>query len=300
MKDAALHPVLRVLVHGHVLLVLGAVAQLWWVDRLFHFHSDPRLLGVVALATFSAYGGMRLLRMRVPGLATNAMMGWYRSNALLLHVLVIVSGLAALAFAWPLRHLVFHALWLPMVLAAGYTLPLAMTGGRPTGLRRTPFLKAVIIGFVWASIVVLLPGADERNAVPYISDDVWWVATIWTCYFTAIAITFDIRDLPHDLPSLRTMPQVLGIRGAQVLSILLLLPLLLTLVLLLVAGYHPIEAGWREPRIDLSILFPALGVVWTGVVIARAHTLRAWWYWDLLLDGSLTLLPLLAFAGGLR
>jgi hypothetical protein len=43
-----------------------------------------------------------------------------------------------------------------------------------------------------------------------------------------------------------------------------------------------------------------LGVVWTGVVIAQAHTLRAWWYWDLLLDGSLILLPLLAFAGGLR
>ena len=68
MKDAALHPVVRVLVHGHVLLVLGAVAQLWWVDRLFLLHSDPRLLGVVALATFSAYGGMRLLRMRVPAL----------------------------------------------------------------------------------------------------------------------------------------------------------------------------------------------------------------------------------------
>ena len=84
------------------------------------------------------------------------------------------------------------------------------------------------------------------------------------------------------------------------LAILLLFPLLLTLVLLLVAGYHPIEAGWRQPRIDPSILLPTLGVVWTGIVIAKAHTLRAWWYWDLLLDGSLILLPLLAFAGGLR
>jgi len=299
MKDATLHPVLRALVHGHVLLVMGVVCQLWWIDGLFHLHVDHRLFGVVALATFSAYGAMRLMRMHLPALASNGMMRWYRANARAMYVLVIGAGLAAAFLAWPLCHVILHSLWLPILLAVGYTLPLAMTGGRPVGLRRIPFMKAAIIGFVWACTVVVLPGTVEPDGTLLISDDLWWIAAIWTCFFSAIAIVFDIRDLPHDLPTLCTVPQVLGPAGAKIVSVLLLVPLFTSLLFGVLYSDGGSEAGWQGGKVDLAILLPAIVLVGLGVLIAKAKPERPWWFWDLLMDGSLIALPLLAWLGAL-
>ena len=196
-----------------------------------------------------------------------------------------------------MRHLVLHSLWLPTLLAAGYTLPLALTGGRPNGLRRIPLLKALIIGFVWASLLVVLPGTVEQNGMPFIPVEVWLLGFIWTCTIMAIAIAFDIRDLPHDPPSLRTVPQVLGPFGAKVVATLLLIPLFLLLLFLLVMGQGATGSGWRGSQLDLSLVLPALGVVGLAMLIIRSDPRRPWWYWDLLMDGALIVMPLLAWVG---
>lgn len=299
MQAEIKNPVLRFVVHGHVLLAFGAAAQVWWTNDLLHLHADARFIGIVALAAFAAYGTMRLLRMNVPELAGSATMIWYRSHARVMVGLVAASAIVAIVIGWPLRSLVVHALWLPGLLVAFYILPMGITRGRPIGLRRIPFLKALIIAFVWASIAVVLPGAFELDGSPFISDEVWWIMSIWLCYFLAIAIAFDIRDLPYDLPSLRTIPQVFGARGAKFVAVLLLVPLLIMLAVMTAVAYYPFEPGWREPGIDLSLVLPILGVVYTMVLVALAAPQRPWWFYELLLDGSLILLPLLSWIGGM-
>ena len=127
----------------------------------------------------------------------------------------------------------------------------------------------------------------------------WWVAAIWCAFFVAIAIAFDVRDLPYDHPSLRTLPQVFGARGAKVIAILMLLPVLWMLLVMVVISYYPIESGWRDPRVEWSIALPVIGLVAVAVLIVRANHGRPWWYWSLLLDGSLILLPLLSWIGSL-
>ena len=293
------NPVLRFVVYGHVVLAVGAAAQVWWVDELLSLHVSPRLIAFAALITFVAYGAMRLLRMNVPDLVGSGVMIWYRLNARLMIALVALCAVGAVAIGWPMRWAIVHALWLPGLVAAAYTLPLSFAGGRPIGLRRIPLLKAFIIAYVWASAVVLLPGMIQLDGDTYLRSDMYWVAAIWCAFFVAIAIAFDVRDLPYDHPSLRTLPQVFGARGAKVIAILMLLPLLWMLVVMVVIGYYPIESGWREPQVEWAHALPAIGLVAVAVLIARADHGRPWWYWSLLLDGSLILLPLLSWIGSL-
>ena len=44
---------------------------------------------------------------------------------------------------------------------------------------------------------------------------------------------------------------------------------------------------------------PILGVLFTGILVALAGTQRPWWFYTVLLDGSLILLPALSWLGGL-
>ncbi len=293
------NPVMRFVVHGHLVLALGAASQVRWVNDLVHMHADGRLIAFVALAVFAAYGSMRLLRMNVPELEGSSTMIWYRAHSRLMVGLAGACAIGAMVIGWPVRSLIFHALWLPGLLAGFYILPLGFTGGRPIGLRRIPFLKGFIIAFVWASVAVVLPGTSVLDGSPFISGDVWWIMSIWLCYFLAIAIAFDIRDLPYDPPALRTIPQVFGARGAKFIAILLLIPLLIMLAVMTAITYYPFETGWREPGIDFSLALPILGVLFTGVLVAVAGAQRPWWLYTVLLDGSLILLPALSWLGGL-
>lgn len=298
MAEVIKGPLLRFVVHGHVLLAAGAAAQVWWVNDLL-FHADATLPWFAALVTFACYGAMRLLRMHAPGLENDAMMQWYRANARTMVVLVALAALGALVLGWPLRMSILHALWLPALLSAGYILPLRLSGGRPIGLRRLPLLKAFLIAWVWASLVVLLPAVWEFEGEVHLGSDAWIIAAIWAGYFLGIAIAFDIRDLPFDHPGMWTLPRLLGVRGAKVLGVLALTPLFFMLLTMLAISYTPIEPGWREPRIDLSLLLPLVGVVYTMVLIVRSSATRPGWFYAVALDGSLLLIPGLAWVGGL-
>jgi hypothetical protein len=158
-------------------------------------------------------------------------------------------------------------------------------------------MKAFIIGFVWACVVVVLPASVDRQDLAPVGHDVWWMVVIWTCYFTAIAIAFDIRDMPHDLPALRTLPQALGPSWAKVLANLLLLPLLLLLLATAAGVSLPIGPGQGNLGAGPSSALPVIGLIGTGLLIAKAEPDRPWWYWEFLLDGSLILLPVLAWIG---
>lgn len=292
-------PVLRFVVHGHLVLAIGAGAQVWWADEVMTMFADARLPWFVGLAVVAVYGAMRLARMHMPGASSSPIMTWYRLNTRVMVAVVVCTALAALIIAWPLRASIIHALWLPAVLSLFYTVPLSLTGGRIIGLRRIPALKAFLIAAVWASVTTLLPATSVVDGVPVIGNDGLWIALVWAGFYLGLAMAFDIRDLPYDLPSLHTFPQVMGVRATRFFAVLALVPLLCTLLLMAIFSYHPIEKGWREPGLDLSLVLPAFGVLLVMVVIVRSAPQRPWWHWSLLLDGSLILLPLLAWIGGI-
>ncbi|HRH38422.1 MAG TPA: hypothetical protein PK760_08760, partial [Flavobacteriales bacterium] len=163
---------------------------------------------------------------------------------------------------------------------------------------RIPFLKALLIAYVWSALVVFLPTSAHVDD-PDVFGDRWRAMCLWLPWFLAIAIAFDIRDLAHDPPTFRTVPQVFGRKGAKFFALLFLLPMLTYLALLVLLTYRPIEPGWREPGVDLALALPCVGVIMTAVLIIRATPERPWWYYSILLDGMLIVLPLLYLLGGL-
>lgn len=284
--------VLRSMVHGHVLLAFAAALQLAWVGDLFHWQVEVGTLWFAGLLTFSAYGAMRLLRMDSPGAAGSEVMCWYRDHRRTMLVLVALSGIAALVLGWCIGGAVVSALWLPALVAATYTLPLSVSKGNPIGLRRLPFLKGFLIAYVWTALVVVLPNHLASDEISGTSP--WWFASIWFCYFLALAVAFDVRDLPHDMPSLRTLPQVFGPRMATLLAVLMLVPMGVFLCAALLVGRIAAEGDY-----DASLLLPLVGLVATAGVVAFARPSRPWWYYPLLVDGSMVLLPLLSWLGAI-
>ncbi len=284
--------VVRSMVHGHVLLSCAAALQLAWVSDLFHWQLPDGAFLFAGLITFSAYGAMRLLRMHAPGASTSDVLRWYSDHRHAMLVLVALAGVASLLLGWYLGPAVVSALWLPALVAASYTLPLAFTKGDPIGLRRLPFLKGFLIAYVWTALVVVLPSRMALDEVAGTSP--WWFASIWFCYFLALAVAFDVRDLPHDLPSLRTLPQVFGPRVAKLLAVVLLLPLGVFLCTALLVGRIAAEGAY-----DASLLLPLVGLFATAGVLAFARPSRPWWYYPVLVDGSMVLLPLLSWLGGM-
>ena len=88
-------------------------------------------------------------------------------------------------------------------------------------IRQIPYLKIHLISLSWAVVVVLFPLTNQPRNV-----DLWLLSVLFFAhYFYTLAVTipFDIRDLKHDTQSHKTIPQVIGVRNSQVLSLFLLL-----------------------------------------------------------------------------
>jgi hypothetical protein len=116
------------------------------------------------------------------------------------------------------------------------------------------------------------------------------------CFFLSLAIIFDVRDMPYDPPGLRTIPQVLGVRGAKFLAVLLLLPMCFLLILM--SWMFLGSAEDAASGIDLAYGLPLLGLILLGVSIVFAKSDRPWWYFSILVDGALVFIPLLSWVGG--
>ena len=103
------------------------------------------------------------------------------------------------------------------VLSALYAVPLLPSANN---LRNLAGLKIYIVAFVWAGFSVLLPVLDAKMTL----DWDFAVTFIQRMLLVLILILpFEIRDLQWDDKSLRTLPQVLGIKNATRLGIGLIL-----------------------------------------------------------------------------
>ncbi len=103
------------------------------------------------------------------------------------------------------------------VLSALYAVPLLPSANN---LRNLAGLKIYIVAFVWAGFSVLLPVLDAKMTLDW--DFV--VTFIQRMLLVLILILpFEIRDLQWDDKSLRTLPQVLGIKNTTRLGIGLIL-----------------------------------------------------------------------------
>ncbi|MBL7939391.1 MAG: hypothetical protein JNL43_08530 [Flavobacteriales bacterium] len=279
---------------SHVWLALGASAQRWWLGEVGPSTDWAGIVGSAA-AVIAGYGYLRIVRASEPDPIPTDHIRWVRGHRSAMMVLVGLSAASAAILFWG-QHLVFGKWsWLVPALCVVYLLPLRNASGSSLGLREVPGIKVIVVALAWTFITC---GITDREPWGYHMEMNAWMAVLQFGFFLAMAIAFDIGDLRYDRPGLRTVPQLLGSRGAKVLALLFLLPWVGFLLMMLLLSYHPIEPGWRKPGWDMGLLLPLMGIAIIGVVIARTDPQRPHWYFAVLLDGLLLLVPLLAWLGG--
>ncbi|TRZ46757.1 hypothetical protein D3A96_04100 [Robertkochia marina] len=98
-----------------------------------------------------------------------------------------------------------------------YVFPLQRLRGN---LRNIRGLKVYVVAVVWALATVILPAMEAGLRVDY---QLMTEAFRRALFILAITIPFEIRDLELDQPSLYTLPQQFGVRGARLIGYVSLL-----------------------------------------------------------------------------
>ncbi len=204
-----------------------------------------------------------------------------------------VAGMLALGSAlllWPWWHLLPSLIPWALLPLVAYALPTRQGQG---GLRSVPGMKVLMVLWCWIITVLVIP---VQLVAP---DRLWLLLALWlpvqVPLFAGVALLSDLRDHTSDPPTMRTWPQILGEGWTRALVALLFL---YAGAVVLLRGYFG-----NDVLADGVLLWPELAVAgcccWgVGLAVAARNT-RPAWFFQLLVDGLLLLVPLV-YAGVLR
>ncbi|MBP7515005.1 MAG: hypothetical protein KA791_10680, partial [Flavobacteriales bacterium] len=277
--------VMQWLVYGHVWLALCVAAQVWWTGLFMAGAPELWRYNVAAaLGTVAGYGFMRWVRSREPKLRASAHLSWFSERYTLMLVICVACALGAAVLCWPPRWTMLRWLLAAGVLAILYVSPFTAKDGLTIGLRRVPGLKLFIIAIVWVLAVVAVP--MEYDAAGHSPSSIAFMMCMRLPLFLALVIAFDIRDMPYDPPVLRTLPQLMGARGAKLAALLLLT---------CSAVFEHVFLRSLDYTTSAWLILPAYAIA--ALLIVRAAPGRGALYYAILMDGMLILIPVAARIG---
>lgn len=175
----------------------------WMLYGLFAFY-----------ATLAVYNGQRLFKLNRPSLTP--WLFWVKKHQKRLFILSFLSSIFASIVLMRIGLIGATSFWLlggAMAVSLFYVIRVM-----GVNLREIPMIKIHLIALTWVAVLVVFPLLNEARI-----DQIILVSFAHYCYTLAVAIPFDIRDLKYDLPSQRTVPQVLGVKGGKLLAVILLL-----------------------------------------------------------------------------
>jgi hypothetical protein len=170
------------------------------VVTLFEFEIDvsKALLFFVFFGTITGYNFIKYAK--IAGLH-------HRSLARSLKTIQIYSVIAGILMLYSASKLSLNALVAIGILGV-CTLLYAMPLLYKKSFRDIAGLKIFMVAFVWASLTVVLPLIEKRVSIGL---DQWITFFQRFIIVLVLIFPFEIRDLPYDSPSLRTLAQRLGV-----------------------------------------------------------------------------------------
>ncbi len=183
-----------------------AVAVISMAGVTFHLlgsSSDIDLLGFIFFSVIVCYNFIKY--------GVEAYKYLIVSNAYhkIIQIFSFISFAIAIFFLIQLDEEIWVATIVLGVLSALYAVPLLP---RAKNLRNLAGLKIYIVAFVWAGFSVLLPVLDAKMTLD------WDFAVTFIqrmLLVLVLILPFEIRDMQWDHKSLRTLPQVLGIKNTK-------------------------------------------------------------------------------------
>ncbi len=167
--------------------------------------------------------------------------------------IIVLSACASLiaGFLFVKEHALAQLL---IAMTAGLALLYALPLYKNTGLRYVPVLKIILVAISWVLILFIYPLVSVHNVlavnnlsglsnIPFLG-----LRTLqYMLLIVALCIPFEIRDLKYDAQSLRTLPQLIGIKASKIIGIALL------------AGILLLE--WQWGGSDLFLKYPAMLII---------------------------------------
>lgn len=218
---------------------------------------------------FFVYNGQRLYEAYLDSEVPNL-------NSLYAHRLMILT-MSIISFCLAVYFLIqiLDNITIGHLMIFGSAVPLTFFYVVPIGSKNIgerPHLKAHATALSWTGVIVVFPMINGT-----VKD--WLFVIIFSsalyCYFLAITISFDIRDLKCDPLTRKTVPQVVGTANAKIIAILLLL-------------FTGVSIGmiWSD---DLDQLLFVTALVVPITLIAFARKSHHDFYYTILIDGSVSL-----------
>lgn len=171
---------------------------------------------VVFSATLFSYNLHRYLRLKDFEKSASIRHRWLFFSKHLLLLLFLAGGVSA--FSLYLFFLFDWDSFIVLSIVAILTCLYALRTRNNKPLREIPFVKIYLIAIVWVISLLIWPIIHtDQGLGQYIP-----VIFSFFLYLIATILPFDIRDLPYDLPEQRTIPQLIGIKWAKRIALILL------------------------------------------------------------------------------
>ena len=207
---------LKALIYGNAYIAFAAaVITFSWAQR-FNIGSW-QIFVCVFFATLCIYNLQRLLRINQIMEGKSERHTWIIKNKSILIWWTIIAGVFAATLYFFYFFSISSLLLLSIAGLVGILYAFRWKASIPT-FREIPYLKIYLIAFTWTIVNLIWP----ITLSDYSISDNFDLVIIHFLIILAITIPFDIRDLPYDQESQRTIPQLLGVKKAQHLSFFLL------------------------------------------------------------------------------
>lgn len=275
-----LHKSLDFLIFSNIFIAICAVAQALVTYHLLGIQPNIIVLSFLFFSTLCIYNFSILIQKpaihkRSPFRRIRWVYWHYRFcvSATIVSAISLIPIFFLLSLSTKLL-LVFLGL-----VSIGYSLPLFSVNDKKFGLRNIPGLKLFLIALVWAVSCVTFPilEINEEHLYHINFQDVFILTAKRFLFIAAITVPFDIRDLFQDkINELKTIPTVLGEKGAYIFCQILLL---LYLVLLFVFN----------KGIDINFIALTITIVLAGWLIFKSNWKKNEYYYFFYLDGTMAL-----------
>jgi UbiA prenyltransferase family len=262
--------IIEITVYSNLWISFGASCLAWLFYQLMGWGINFNILCFLFFSTLLTYTFQRFIKIFYGDKTSGPRMSWMKENETLSKIILVVSTVGTLYYSYFLS---WTSLCILLILGAisffyAYKIDFKQ---HSKNLRDLPGIKIFLIGIVWASSTALVPAIEENT----INSKIILITLGFFFYIIGVTIPFDIRDIELDEKTKKTLPQLLGEKRSILLAIVLVI---LSYALINIPDFQEWKLG--------------LGILFTILIIAATRKNRTEFFFSLITDGLLIIMPL--------
>ncbi len=218
----SIRQIILFLVYTNLWISIAAAALTFQTALIFSIELSKPIYTLVFFATLFVYNYQAINSKHSVGDAQK--LGWIKNHKQIIVGLLFLSFIGVLASAYYLPLELFYIGLPGAFLAVLYSTK--FFDNRKKALRDIAFVKIYLISISWVLATVILPLVSVIGINRLFSSNVIIYVLMQFVFIIAITIPFDIRDLKYDKKEKKTIPQLIGVKPALLLSFFLLISIL--------------------------------------------------------------------------